>query len=90
MSDTRRFIELDAKARLAASIVLIMLPITSGISAWTFTALWDHESRIGRLEATSYTKDEAAELRGELKDLLGEIRESLSAIRADLKHLKEE
>ena len=85
MTDTRRFIELDARARLAATIVMVLLPLTAGVSGWTFTQLWDHEGRLNKLEATSYTRQEAAAMRDELKDVLSDIKQELSAIRTELK-----
>lgn len=73
MSDTRRFIELDAKARMAVQIVLVVLPLTAGATAWSFMQLWDHGNRITAIENSRYTRDMADEERrvaeGERRDL---------------------
>ena len=59
MSDTRRFLELDAKARLVATAVLVALPITSAVAGWTFVQLWNHEGRLTTIEASRYTRGDA-------------------------------
>ena len=55
-------------------------PILLGISGWAFTTLRDHDQRIRTLEATSQTKEDAAQVRAETFEVLSEIKVTLARI----------
>lgn len=54
--------------------VKIAMPIMLGISAWSATTLLELDKRVQILEATRYTKDDAAREREGLKEALNDIK----------------
>ena len=62
----------ELKQRWVDLAIRIALPITMGVSAWTFTQLWQHENRLTVLETRwdSVTED-VREIKNDVKKLLG-------------------
>lgn len=59
MSDETKFRAMDWLIGLATTVALL-------VSAWSLKSTIDHESRIGKIEDTRFTRENAAVLKGEL------------------------
>lgn len=77
--------EPDWRWRSLDVVMRLAFPVILGISSWAGMAVLDHESRLDVIEATRYTRDDAAAAREKRE---GELRAVLSAI-ADLRTVVE-
>lgn len=74
-----------ARTMFAVSLEVAMriaTPFLIGVAGWTFTNIIDHDRRLVKIEATTFTKDDARAQADQFNETVRQINDKLSELSA--------